>query len=177
MMSVFPCQPDQMQEALNVGRIKGSVDISIHLGKKHFVLGGESSAVEASATWLEEEVFAQSRVVDSRLPMHAAVFKPAADAFRASLENTEWLEMHSSYLPNVEGHPVERQSASNFVDRLYRHVFSTVQWQRSVDLMAQQYPDATFLEVGPKSVLYNQLSREYRNLKTDYVDKESCWQT
>jgi [acyl-carrier-protein] S-malonyltransferase len=177
MISVFPCQKDQVEEALEIGRKIGNVDISIHLGRKHFVLGGETDAVEASATWLEEEVFAQSNVIDSRLPMHAGVFKPAADAFKAALESSHWQRAHSPYLPNVEGKFVENQSPSDFTDKLYRHVFSTVQWQRSVELMTQSFPDATFIEVGPKAVLYNQLSREYRSLITLHTDKESCWQT
>jgi [acyl-carrier-protein] S-malonyltransferase len=177
MISVFPCQKDQVEEALQVGRRKGSVDISIHLGRKHFVLGGESDAVEASATWLEEEAFTQSNVIDSRLPMHASVFKPAADEFKAALESSRWQHTHSPYLPNVEGKFVEDPSPSDFTDKLYRHVFSTVQWQRSVELMTRSFPDATFIEVGPKAVLYNQLSREYRSLTALHTDKELCWQT
>jgi [acyl-carrier-protein] S-malonyltransferase len=177
MMSVFPCREEQVEQALTIGRTRGSVDISLRLGKKHYVLGGETSAVETSATWLREEAFAQSNVIDPRLPMHAGVFKPAADAFRPALERAEWRSAHAAYLPNVDGNFREHQSASDYIDSLYRHVFSTVQWQRSIDLLAQRYSDATFIEVGPKSVLYNQLSREYRTLKTQHADKESCWQT
>ena len=173
MMSVFPCQEDEIEEALAVGRTKGCVDISIRLGKKHFVVGGDSSAVEASVVWLEETAFAQSRIVDPRLPMHARIFKPAADAFRVALETAEWRETHASYLPNVDGDFVENPSASAFVDRLYRHVYSTVQWQRSVERMTRRFPDATFIEVGPKAVLYNLVSREYRALRTHHVDGES----
>jgi [acyl-carrier-protein] S-malonyltransferase len=177
MISVFPCQEDQVQEALAIGRSIGRVDISIHLGKKHFVLGGEEAGVNASVAWLEAEAFAQSSVIDSRLPMHAAVFKPAADAFRSALEISDWQCMRAPYLPNVDGRFADSASPDDFVDKLYRHVFSTVQWQRSIDLMIQRFPDATYIEVGPKAVLHNQVSREYRTLKTQHTDKESCWQT
>jgi [acyl-carrier-protein] S-malonyltransferase len=177
MMSVFPCHEEQVEEALTIGRTMGCVDISLRLGKKHYVLGGETSAVETSVTWLKEKSFAQSTVVDDRLPMHSGIFRPAADAFRPALERSEWRSAHAPYLPNIDGNFREHQSAMDYIDILYRHVFSTVQWQRSVNLMAQRYSDATFIEVGPKSVLYNQLSREHRTLKTQHADKESCWQT
>lgn len=173
MMSVFPCEEHEVEDALAVGRTKGSVDISIRLGKNHFVLGGDPGAVEASVERLEDEAFAQSRMVDPGLPMHAPTFKPAGDSFRAALDATEWREPHAPYLPNVDGDFVENPSAAVFVDRLYRHVFSTVQWRRSVELLTRRFSDATFIEVGPKAVLHNLVSREYRALKTHFVDGES----
>ena len=171
MMSVFPCQPDQVEEALAVGQLKGCVNISIRLGRNHFVFGGDASAVEASVEWLEEEAFAQSRIVDPRLPMHAQIFQPAAEAFGTALETAEWRETHAPYLSNVDGNFVENPSSTVFVNRLYRHVFSTVQWQRSVELLSQRFSDATFIEVGPKAVLFNLVSREHRALRTQHVDE------
>jgi [acyl-carrier-protein] S-malonyltransferase len=173
LKSVFPCQESEVNEALKTGRAQGSVDISIHLGKKHFVLGGDADAVDAAVGWLENEAYAQSRVIDPQLPMHAQVFRPAAESFSAALKNAEWCAPHAPYLPNVDGEPTEKPSPAVFVDRLYRHVYTTVQWQRSVELLSRHYPDATFVEVGPKSVLRDLVSREYRALKTHHVDGES----
>jgi malonyl CoA-acyl carrier protein transacylase len=112
-------------------------------------------------------------MVDARLPIHTRIFKPAADTFRVALETAEWLKTRAPYLPNVDGDFMENSSPSVFVDRLYRHVFSMVQWQPSVELLVRRFSDATFIEVGPKAVLNNLVSREYRSLRTHHVDNES----
>ena len=59
---------------------------------------------------------------------------------------------------------------NRIVDLLYRHVFSSVRWRESIDLLAAEVPDAAFVEVGPKAVLYNLLNRKWRaspRFKTD----------
>ncbi len=170
MKSVFPCQEQDVEEALIAGRQHGSVDVSIRLGKSHFVLGGDAPAVEASVVWLENEAYAQSRLVDPRLPMHASLFRPAGNAFKAALESVPWYVAHAPYLPNVDGEILGIPCADEIVDRLYRHVFSTVQWQRSIECLVRRFSGATFIEVGPKSVLYNLVSREYRSLDMFHVD-------
>jgi [acyl-carrier-protein] S-malonyltransferase len=173
MVSVFPCDEVQVREALNREEANGLVDISIHLAKKHFVLGGEARSVEFAAAWLEEEAFTHAQLIDPRLPMHARIFKPVAVAFREALECAEWQLPRLPYLSNTTGDFLEEPSSGDFVDRLYRHVFSTVQWTRSIESVLQRFPDAALVEVGPKAVLYNQLSREYRNIPVFRVDDET----
>ncbi|HLQ77786.1 MAG TPA: acyltransferase domain-containing protein, partial [Terriglobia bacterium] len=62
MMSVFPCDGEQVARAL-----AGAVDVGIQLTKRHIVLSGERGAVESAAARIEEEAYAQVRVIDSRL--------------------------------------------------------------------------------------------------------------
>src|SRR5262249_34120483 len=163
MISVFPVDADQVRQALRVAADSGHVDVSIELSAKHFVLGGETEAVQATAAWLEEEAFAQSRVVDPALPMHSQLFKPAGDAFGMALEQVHWTSSKQPYLPNVEGRFLTNATRADFVDRLYRHVFNTVRWAQSVAEVVERFPDASFVEVGPKCVLYNAFRREYRH--------------
>jgi [acyl-carrier-protein] S-malonyltransferase len=165
MTSVFPCDRRQVKQAL-----PAAADISIELSAKQFVIGGETAAVQAAAAWLEEEAFAQTRVIDAALPMHSRLFRPAADAFRGALEETEWLPARKPYLPNVDGQFLVDARPADFVDRLYRHVFNTVQWARSVAAIVERYPDATLVEVGPGRILYNAVSREYKHLRCFCTD-------
>src|SRR5262245_11732264 len=155
MMSVLPCDAGQVQQALESTAALGSADLAIELAAKHFVVSGETAAVEAAAAWLEEEAFAQARVVDSVLPMHSRLFRPAADAFLGALKGADWQPARKAYIPNVDGQFLVDARPSDFVDRLYRHVFSTVRWSRSVSAIVDRYPDAMLVEVGPKCVLYN----------------------
>lgn len=165
MMSVFPCDREQVTQAL-----EGRAGISIELSAKHFVIGGETGAVQATAARLEEDALVEARVIDADLPMHSRLFLPAANAFREALEKTEWAPARKEYLPNVDGAFLIDARPDDFVDRLYRHVFNTVQWARSVDAIVNRYPDAEFVEVGPGRVLCNSVSREYRHLRCFCAD-------
>lgn len=165
MMSVFPCDREQVRQAL-----EARADISIELSAKHFVIGGETAAVHAAAAWLEEKAFVEARVIDAALPMHSRLFLPAANAFRQALEKTEWAPAQKEYLPNVDGAFLIDARPNDFVDRLYRHVFNTVQWARSLASIVNRYPDAAFVEVGPGRVLYNSVSREYRHMRCFWAD-------
>jgi [acyl-carrier-protein] S-malonyltransferase len=165
MMSVFPCDVQQVESAL-----EGSVDIGIQLTKRHFVLSGEHSAVEAAAARVEEEAYAQVRVIDSRLPMHSRIFRPAAEEFRSALDRVHWQAPKLPYAPNVDGCLVASPTADIIVDRLYRHVFTRVRWSHVVGAMVERFPGAAFVELGPKSVLHDLFSREYRNVRSFHTD-------
>jgi [acyl-carrier-protein] S-malonyltransferase len=159
MMSVFPCEREQVVHALDAG-----ADICIELSSTHFVIGGETASVEAAAARLEEEAFVQASVIDSALPMHSRIFLPAANAFREALEKTEWMPARKPYLPNVDGVFLIDVRPADFVDRLYRHVFSTVHWERSLDAAVDRYPGAVLVEVGPGRILYNLAGRQYKHI-------------
>jgi [acyl-carrier-protein] S-malonyltransferase len=170
MVSVLPCDAEQVKQALESTAGAGAADLAIELSAKHFVIGGEAGAVQAAAAWLEEEAFAQTRLVESALPMHSRLFQPAADAFMGALEKTDWMPARNAYLPNIDGEFLIDARPSDYVDRLYRHVFSTVRWGRSVAAIVSRYPDAMLVEVGPKCVLYNVVSREYKGLSCFCTD-------
>jgi len=164
MMSVFPCDREQVRQSL------GAADISIEFSAKQFVIGGETSAVQAAAARLEEEAFVEAKVIDTALPMHSRLFLPAANAFREALEKAEWAPARKPYLPNVDGAFLIDARSEDFVDRLYRHVFNTVRWARSVAAIVNCYPDAALVEVGPGRVLYNAVSREYKHVRCFCAD-------
>ena len=164
MKSVLPCDAKQVQRALESAAVLGSADLAIELSGKHFVISGETEAVQAAAAFLEEEAFVQAHVIDSTLPMHSRVFRPAADAFLGALEKADWRPARKAYLPNVDGQFLVNGRPAEYVDRLYRHVFSTVRWSRSLATIVDRYPNALLVEVGPKCILYNSVRREYRHL-------------
>lgn len=170
MTSVFPCSPDEVDAALAVGRRHGCVDVSIHLTDTHYVLGGDQSAVSAAVAWLEDETCSQSRVVDPDLPMHASCFKPAGDTFQTALGNARWQVTTGAYLPNTDAQPIENATGAEISGSLYRHVFSTVRWAESVDYLTSRWEPAVFVEVGPRKVLHDVVSRQHRTARVCYVD-------
>jgi [acyl-carrier-protein] S-malonyltransferase len=170
MMSVFPCDVDQVKEAQKATVSAGQADVSIELAEKHFVLGGEPQAVQAAASWLEEEAYATARVIDSALPMHSRMFQPAADIFKAALEKVKWRAPRQAYISNVDGVCLPAAQATDFADRLYRHVFNTVRWAPSLLETIGRFPDATFVEVGPKCILHNAFRREHKRFRSFCTD-------
>src|SRR5262249_33061483 len=91
-------------------------------------------------------------------------FRPAADAFLGALQKADWRTAQKAYLPNVDGDLLMDAGAATFVNRLHRHVFSTVRWSRSLVAIVERYPNAILVEVGPKCVLYNLVRREYKHV-------------
>ena len=170
MVSVLPCDAGQVQQALNSTTVSGSAGISIELSAKHFVIGGETHAVQAATAWLEEEAFAQTHIIDSALPMHSRIFRPAADAFLEALQKADWQPARKSYVPNVDGEILIDAGPPQFVDRLYRHIFNTVRWAQSVAAIVGRYPNTMLVEVGPKCILYNSVRREYKDLRCFRTD-------
>jgi len=45
-----------------------------------------------------------------------------------------------------------------------------VLWRASIDTLAAQHPDATFVEIGPGGVLHNMLGRAWRGLARARTD-------
>jgi [acyl-carrier-protein] S-malonyltransferase len=172
MVAVFPCSASDVAAAVAHARGHGSIDVCIELGERNFVLGGEAEALDAAVAWLEDEAYAQARLVDAALPMHASLFRPAAEAFLPALERAEWSATTASYLPNVDGALVENPDPPAIVDRLHRHIFSTVRWTQTVALLASRHPRAIFVEVGSRRVLSDLLVREHKHLHVHHMDED-----
>jgi [acyl-carrier-protein] S-malonyltransferase len=165
MVSVFPCEAEHVEQAL-----EGPVDIGLQLGRRHFVLSGERAAVETAAARLEEQTCAQVRTIDDALPMHSRVFRPAAEEFRTALDGVPWRTPRLPYLPNVDGRVVVPATRDAIVDRLYRHVFTRVRWSETVGTLVRSHPAAPLVEVGPKSILSDLFVRDYRGMRSFRTD-------
>jgi [acyl-carrier-protein] S-malonyltransferase len=170
MASVFPLDLETLQEVVEQVKGHGPLEIGNLNSPTQNVLSGARAAVEAAIPILEEEHGCECVVIERRIPMHASIFHPAADALRPALEAAPWKAPKLPYLPNVTAAFEEDPTPKRIVELLYRHVFSPVRWRDSIDLLAARHPDAAFVEVGPKAVLYNLLTRKWRSnprFKTD----------
>ena len=170
MASVFPLDLETLEEVVASVKDKGPLEIGNRNSPTQNVLSGARAAVEAAMAVLDEEHGCECVVIEKKIPMHASLFRPAADALRPALEAAPWRPPTGRYLPNVTAAFEPDPTPNRIVDLLYRHVFSSVRWRESIDLLAAEVPDAAFVEVGPKAVLYNLLNRKWRaspRFKTD----------
>jgi [acyl-carrier-protein] S-malonyltransferase len=159
MKAVFPVEPEEAIQAVN--RTAGVASVAMFNTPRQSVLSGECAAVDAAVQWLEEETGAQSALIEARLPMHSPLFRGVGDCFRPALEAVAWRRPEKPYLPNILGCLLPNPRATEFVDCLWRHPWSAVQWRQSVDVLAGLDQNPVFVEAGPGSVLHTMLGRRW----------------
>jgi malonyl CoA-acyl carrier protein transacylase len=112
-------------------------------------------------------------VIEQRIPMHASIFRPVVELLGPALERAPWRSPQRRYLPNVLARFELDPTPERFVELLSRHAYQSVLWRDSIDYLTNLYPDIAFVEVGPRAVLFNLLSRKWLSCpryKTDAVD-------
>ncbi|MCC6523244.1 MAG: ACP S-malonyltransferase [Polyangiaceae bacterium] len=174
MVSVFPLPVDELEPVLAAARAHGPLFVANLNSPTQNVIAGSRAAVEAAVAALEEEHGCSCVLIEQRIPMHSPTFRPTADLFRPALERAPWRRPELPYLPNVIGRFEDDARPERIVEHLTRHVYSPVYWRASIDYVGELVPDAAFIEVGPRAVLYNLLSRSWRKnrrFKTDHGDE------
>ena len=170
MLSVFPLGMDELVPIVERARRHGVLEIASFNSPQQHVLAGERAAIDAAKQLLEEEFSIDAVEIESRIPMHCSRFRPASDAFRPALAAAPWRASTRPYLPNVHAEWIARPTPEQIQDALTRHVYQPVQWRRSIDLIADRFSDAIFIEVGPRAVLYNLLSPRWRRVQREKTD-------
>ncbi|HZP49407.1 MAG TPA: ACP S-malonyltransferase [Vicinamibacterales bacterium] len=173
MAAVFPVTVDEIDPMLRDLDLPDRVGVGMINTPRQLVLSGDAAAVDACAARAEEAFAAESCVVEHALPMHSPLFRAVADRFRGALEAVRWRRPARPYLSNVSGRFELDPSADLFVDRLSRHVCSTVRWRDCVEALASSAPQVTFVETGPKTILTGLFSRKWfspARFATDAVD-------
>ena len=176
MAAVQPIELKELLEVFEQARVHGLVEIVNLNSPTQHVIAGEEKAVEAAIDLLEEDYFAEGIVIERRFPVHSSLFKGVAARFRRVLEKTPFQHPERPYVPNHLGQVLPRPGCRDFIERLSRHVCSPVLWRASIEHVAQGWPDAVFVEVGPYSVLCNLMNRRWcknRKLHTDSKEETS----
>ena len=79
------------------------------------------------------------------------------------------------YLSNVTGVPAVNPSPDQIRGNLALHICEPVRWRDSIDALAEHLPDAHFLEVGPRAVLYNMFGRGWNPGRRSKADNGHNW--
>jgi len=163
MASVSPLEYDDLVAVVAQARSRGCLEIAVFNSPTHHVLSGDRAALQLALDALEREHFVDGVIIEPRLPMHSSRFEPVGRALRAVLEQVGWKPPANPYLPNVVGRIVEDPGPGDFVTLLSQHVHRPVLWRQSVEFIADHVEQAVFVEVGPRRVLCNILSRKWRS--------------
>jgi [acyl-carrier-protein] S-malonyltransferase len=172
MASVFPLELGELQAVVHRARDWGALDIANFNSPTQHVLSGERAALDAALAILEDEYFVECVVIEQHIPMHTWGFHPVAALFRPALERAPWQPPRKPYLPNVRGTILGSPTPQDFIEALTLHVYRPVLWSESILFVANRYADARFVEVGPRAVLHNLLTRKWltnTRFKTDHA--------
>jgi [acyl-carrier-protein] S-malonyltransferase len=163
MASVFPVDGEAALEAVERVRDRGLAEVAGYNSPSQQVIGGEAPAVEAAMAILEDEQYAECVIIERSIPMHTSLFRSVAERFRPAVEAAPWQAPERPYVPNAEARLIAHPQPSDFCSLLTAQVWQPVRWRASIDAVAARQGDATFVEVGPRAVLYNLLRRDWQS--------------
>jgi [acyl-carrier-protein] S-malonyltransferase len=159
MLSVQPIALADLQSVVDRARQHDCLVIANHNSATQFVLSGHQAAIDRAAALLDQEQFVHTVVLDAAQAMHSPLFAQVATRYAEAVQRARWQVPGRPYLPNVLGRFVCHPAGADLEDLLLRHITSPVLWQQSVELLARAWPEAAFIEVGPKGVLSNLVRR------------------
>ncbi len=180
MGEVFPVEEAAVLDAIERSRALGSVEIANFNSPSQFVVAGDRAAVDAVLAILGDEYAAAGVIIDERLPMHCSLFAEVADRFRPALAAAPIGVPRTAYVPNVLGRLLDAAAPSRIRHLLVGHVHQPVRFRQGVDALAERYPGAAFVEVGPKQVIYNLLTKKwggFRRFRTDVEETDIATST
>ena len=149
---------------------------------KQTVVSGTHEALEhLTALWTENRGKAFPLATDG--PFHAPAMRGAADALLPKLEATVFRTPRIPLVTNFSGSylsPEPSETAADFSQRvahsLYRQIFSPVQWNASMHLLASDgYTE--FIEVGSGTVLADLMKRIDRSLTRVAVEDVAVFES
>ena len=166
MAALFPIDLDEIKDVLNRASQAGCVQIANYNSPSQFVIAGEAAAVQAAIEIAQDEFSIDPVIIEKQIPMHTGVFRGVADALLPHLQATPFRAPIRPYISNVLGAFVADPQPKRIVELLAQHVYSPVLWRQAIDEVVARKPDAVFVEVGPRGVLYNMLQKRWHsNLK------------
>ena len=129
------------------------------------VIAGSAAAV-ARAVSLAKERKLKGIPLKVSAPFHCALMAPAAEKVKEALANVSINKLDFPVVANVTAKA--NADAAQVSDLLVRQVDSAVQWERSVQLLAQGGVDKA-LEIGPGKVLTGLLKRIDKSIAVKQV--------
>jgi [acyl-carrier-protein] S-malonyltransferase len=173
MAALFPVDIEMVEDLITRVKSLGVVEIANLNSPSQFVVAGETAAVEEVMRLAEDELSVSPTLIERQIPMHTSVFRPVAEQLLPTLRALPWRKPSREYISNVVGGFVPEPSSATLQDLLARHVYSPVRWRESIDAVVRRFPQAVFIEVGPRGVLHNLLQKRWhanRKYKTDAAE-------
>ncbi|HEY4180513.1 MAG TPA: ACP S-malonyltransferase [Kofleriaceae bacterium] len=175
MVSVFPVDAELVEQTIARLGLAERAGIGLYNSPRQQVISGDRAAVEQIVAALEEEVFLEATEIEPRIPMHAPVFAPTGVKLGAELARLDFSAATLPYVPNTRGEIIAQPSADLIRACLIEHVSQPVRWRASIEAVTARVENPIFVEVGPKSVLYNLFGRGWTPGARKRTDVAEGW--
>jgi [acyl-carrier-protein] S-malonyltransferase len=175
MVSVFPVDAELVEQTIERLGLSDKAGIGLYNSPRQQVLSGDRAAVEQIVAALEAEVFLDATEIEPRIPMHAPVFAPTGERLGRELAQIQFTAATLPYLPNTRAELYDQPSAETIRACLVEHVSRPVRWRASVEAIAARVEEPTFVEVGPKAVLFNLFGRGWTPGARQRTDVAKDW--
>jgi [acyl-carrier-protein] S-malonyltransferase len=128
------------------------------------VISGEETGVERAMTLCKEAGAKRAMRLKVSGAFHSPLMEAAADGLAQALDSVSFDDPHFPVYANVDGQPV--LEAERAKELLLEQVSSPVRWNDEVLALAERFPNALYVEMGPGNVLVGLVKKIAPSLKT-----------
>jgi [acyl-carrier-protein] S-malonyltransferase len=115
------------------------------------VISGEDAGVERAMVLAKDAGAKRAIKLNVSGAFHSALMETALDGFTQAIESIAFSDPRFPVFANVDGSAVTKADRAR--DMLKKQITSPVRWSDEVAALAKAYPSATYVEMGPGSVL------------------------
>ena len=121
------------------------------------VISGEAIAVERAMALAKDAGAKRAMRLNVSGAFHSPLMDEAAEGLREALDLAPMADPRFPVYANVNGQPVSDAALARRL--LVEQLTSPVQWTREMEALTSAHPDATFVEMGPGTVLKGLLKK------------------
>lgn len=173
MYAILGLSEEKINEAINMAKTKGVVEIANYNTGNQIVIGGENDAVKCAANLCLE--YGAKRTIELKVsgPFHTSLLEKASINLNKELEDVDFNELKIPVITNVTAKRInEKEEIKNL---LTKQVKSSVRWKETIENMLDDGID-TFIEVGPGKTLSSFIKEISRSngKKVNIFNVEDC---
>jgi [acyl-carrier-protein] S-malonyltransferase len=128
------------------------------------VISGEDAGVERAMTLCKDAGAKRAIRLKVSGAFHSPLMESAVDGLAQALDSASFDDPHFPVYANVDGQPVLK--AERAKELLLEQLSSPVRWSDEVLALAERYPNALYVEMGPGNVLVGLVKKIAPSLKT-----------
>ena len=166
MAAIIGLSREDIYEICSIASAKGIVDVSNLNAPNQIVISGQKEAVDFAIGLAKEKGAKRITELNVSAPFHSRLLTGAGEKFRKALEG---INFENLKIPVVSNVTAEFLDINHIKDLLSRQIYSTVNFEDSIDYLINQGFD-TFIEIGPGNVLSSLTRRINRTVKTLNVE-------
>jgi [acyl-carrier-protein] S-malonyltransferase len=141
-------------------------------GAGQIVIGGPRQAVAQAMDLASARGAAKVIPLAVSGAFHSSLMRPASEGLTAAIQQARIVDATVPLIANVSASAIAGREQIG--DELIRQLYSAVQWERSVQLMAS-LGVTTFVEFGPGKVLSGLIRRIAKGVKTESINSVAAF--